>query len=269
MSNMPDSFTAFSDSLSWAMLRFPAPGIPIPDADDDALMLGNSTLPFSSRVKKAKLAGTVFWNGLGLVGIVIGHVTMEYYFFKKGKEVPAVLAFPAAEIKLVTLSLPGLLSTSMAVMADRNIGAGYTCLGTLVVLASVAFILVCLRVLQIMEKRKPVRFKYAESFKVGMKGEKSTFREAPLKWKVFSLLSYKKLSLGSWETQAESFEEFEKGGWDGLLPPWVTLRLFGDPVRTTEQAEQFHRNWSPLYAKFRGSKGKLNYIVEMGNVFFM
>ena len=55
---------------------------------------------------------------------------------------------------------------------------------------------------------------------------------------------------------------------DFLVLEW-TARLFGDPVRTGEQAAQFHRNWSPLYSKFRGDKGKINYVIEMAGVFMM
>ena len=40
MSNMPSSFTTFSDSLSWAMLRFDVPGMGTPTADDDGADAG-------------------------------------------------------------------------------------------------------------------------------------------------------------------------------------------------------------------------------------
>ena len=277
MDNMPDTFTAFSDGLSWAMLQFPAPGVPIPTGDDDDAsddgMTNSTVLPLSSRQKKGKLAGTVFWNGLALIGILAAHISFLYFMFKKEKPVPDVFSFPAMELKLVTLSLPGLLSTSMAVMADKNIGAGYTCLGTLVVLGCLAFMAMCMRVLHILEKRKPVRFVYADDFEVGFLGETASYRDAPLIWKALSLLRYKKISLGEWETQTEEFVQHESHGWDGfkdsLLPTWTTFRMFGEPVRTSEMADQFHKNWSPLYSSFRGDKGKINYIFEMGSVFFM
>ena len=289
MSNMPESFTVFADSLSWAMFRFDAPGVSTPTEDDDAAVTrrhrrrrrlgsdddddgGGDGLPHKSKVKRSRLAGTVFWNGLTLIGIVLGHVAYEYIYYRRGDQVPAAFAFPAVEIKLVTLSLPGMLSTSMDVMADEHIGAGYKCLGSLVVLGCLAFMGLCARVLHLMEKRKPVRFGYEENFPVGFKGEMSNFRDAPLKWKAFALLTYKSVKVGQWQVQDESFNEMESVGWDAektLLPAWVTVRLFGDPVRTSEQAAQFHRNWSPLYSKFRGDKGKINYVIEMAGVFMM
>lgn len=291
MSNMPVSFTTFSDSLSWAMFRFSAPGIPIPTVEEydayeeddfgnvlllnstNATVAGMSSIPFASQVRRAQLAGTVFWNGLTLIAIVLGHVAVEYHFFNRGKVIPAEFAFPAMEIKLVTLSLPGLLSTSMAVMADKYIGPGYTCLGTLVVLGCIVFVGLCVRVLHMMEKRKPVRFIYEENFIAGRKGEFASYLKTPLKWKLFALFFFRTTSMGRWETQTQMFEDFESGGWDGLehslLPAWVTVRIFGERVGITEQAAQFHRNWAPLYAKFHGHKGKINYVIEMGSVFFM
>ena len=76
---------------------------------------------------------------------------------------------------------------------------------------------------------------------MGFKGEMSNFRDAPLKWKAFALLTYKSVKVGQWQVQDESFNEMESVGWDAektLLPAWVTVRLFGDPVRTSEQAAQ-------------------------------
>ena len=219
MSNMPSSFTTFSDSLSWAMLRFDVPGTGTPTADDDGADDGGrrledqspdgagnasnpsnattSGMPYESKVKRNNLAGTVFWNGFGLIFFVLGHYWYESIMFKKGAAVPDMFAFPSLEIKLVTLSMPGLLSTSMLVMADKDQSIGYRALGTFVVLWCIAFILLCGRVLHHMEKYKPVRFTYAENFPVG-NGEMATYRNAPLRWKAWSLITFKSTSPRSW-----------------------------------------------------------------------
>jgi hypothetical protein len=121
MSNMPTSYTAFSSSLSWAMLRFSAPGRSIPTDDDDGddaaasgsqsinasrtgrllLSISNATnatatnatddddSASSAAIAKAKLAGTVFWNVLGLVLVVLGHLGFKLYWRQKhGKSRP-------------------------------------------------------------------------------------------------------------------------------------------------------------------------------------
>ena len=292
MSNMPSSFTTFCDSLSWAMLRFDVPGTGTPTADDDGADDGGrrledqspdgagnasnpsnattSGMPYESKVKRNNLAGTVFWNGFGLIFFVVGHYWYESIMFKKGAAVPDMFAFPSLEIKLVTLSMPGLLSTSMLVMADKDQSIGYRALGTFVVLWCIAFILLCGRVLHHMEKYKPVRFTYAENFPVG-NGEMATYRNAPLRWKAWSLITFKSISVGEWGANEEMFKELESAGWDEHpMPKWVTFRFFGEePLTTTERCAQFHRNWSPLYSHFRGGNGKINYVFEMSAVFFM
>jgi hypothetical protein len=182
--------------------------------------------------------------------------------------VPAAFEFPAMELKLVNLSMPGLLSTSMVVMAHPSIGGGWKTLGTLVVLTCVAYILMCTAVLYYMEKYKPVRFAYDQSFPTG-RGTKTNYREASMYEKVRAIVLFQSVKIGSWQLSTGENLHWSRSGGHEPMPEWLTFSWFGDEAFHIEANEQFHRNWSPLYSKFRGDKGKINYIVEMGQVFFM
>ena len=146
-----------------------------------------------------------------------GASLFNIFVFDAGGLVPAAFEFPAMELKLVNLSMPGLLSTSMVVMAHPSIGGGWKTLGTLVVLTCVAYILMCTAVLYYMEKYKPVRFAYDQSFPTG-RGTKTNYREASMYEKVRAIVLFQSVKIGSWQLSTGENLHWSRSGVTSRCP---------------------------------------------------
>ena len=103
-----------------------------------------------------------------------------------------------------------------------------------------------------------MRFKYTKTFPKG-DGTFITYREASTLQKFRAIVSFQKVRIGEWQANHRVQNDW---------PSWLSCRFFADTT-PGDSAAQFHRNWAPIYQKFRGDKGKVHYLVELSHQFSM